>query len=460
MSVTADSAVTGHYSEDRRQLVHIAMAGFAALLRYITWPQAAALALAALAFNVFVLPRVAPGILRPTDAGGHRAGVVFYPLSVLILVLVFRSRLDIVAAAWAVMAFGDGAATLAGTRIGGPHLPWNPQKRWSGLLAFIVAGSVGAVMLNAWVAPAITPPVPPAFTWWATIAAAIVAGLVETIPIKLDDNLSVPFAAGLVLLLATQVSPHAVDLAWPTLIARLPIAVALNLFLALAVWLRGSLTLTGALAGACIGSVIYAGAGPGGFLLLAIAFVSAVLSSRVGLRDKIARGIAEEKSGRRGAGNTIANCVVGAIGAWMMAVQHAGVPGALVLAAGLTAGASDTVASEIGKALRGTARAFPSFRPASPGTPGAVSASGTAAGFLTALAMAMVAALVLPGGSIIVAPIVVGATAGAFAESALATWLEPGNIVNNDVLNFINTGVAAAVALACLTMQTVVLEAL
>jgi uncharacterized membrane protein len=89
-----------------------------------------------------------------------------------------------------------------------------------------------------------------------------------------------------------------------------------------------------------------------------------------------------------------------------------------------------------------------------------VSASGTAAGFLTALAMAMVAALVLPGGSIIVAPIVVGATAGAFAESALATWLEPGNIVNNDVLNFINTGVAAAVALACLTMQTVVLEAL
>ena len=39
-----------------------------------------------------------------------------------------------------------------------------------------------------------------------------------------------------------------------------------------------------------------------------------------------------------------------------------------------------------------------------------------------------------------------GATAGAFAESALAASLEAPGIVNNDVLNFTNTAVAAAVA--------------
>ena len=45
-------------------------------------------------------------------------------------------------------------------------------------------------------------------------------------------------------------------------------------------------------------------------------------------------------------------------------------------------------------------------------------------------------------------PIVAGATVGAFVESALGATLEAPGIVNNDVLNFLNTTVAAAVALA------------
>jgi uncharacterized membrane protein len=44
--------------------------------------------------------------------------------------------------------------------------------------------------------------------------------------------------------------------------------------------------------------------------------------------------------------------------------------------------------------------------------------------------------------------IVVGATAGALVESALGATLEGPGILNNDMLNFINTAVAAAVALA------------
>ena len=47
-----------------------------------------------------------------------------------------------------------------------------------------------------------------------------------------------------------------------------------------------------------------------------------------------------------------------------------------------------------------------------------------------------------------VMPIVAGATLGAFAESALGATLEPPGIVNNDVLNFLNTAIAAVAALA------------
>lgn len=146
------------YSETLRQFVHAAMGLLALLLRYMTWPQAALLALVALVFNATLLGRVLPGLVRPSDAAGHRSGVLFYPLALLALVLIFRERLDIVAAAWAVMAFGDGAATLVGTRVGGQRLPWNADKTWSGLLAFVLVGSIGAVALSVWVAPMIVPP--------------------------------------------------------------------------------------------------------------------------------------------------------------------------------------------------------------------------------------------------------------------------------------------------------------
>ena len=70
------------YSETRRQVLHVAMAGFALLLRDLTWEQAAGMAVAALAFNALLLARIAPGIVRETDRGGARAGLLSYPLAI------------------------------------------------------------------------------------------------------------------------------------------------------------------------------------------------------------------------------------------------------------------------------------------------------------------------------------------------------------------------------------------
>ncbi len=262
---------------------------------------------------------------------------------------------------------------------------------------------------------------------------------------------------GLCCLLAALVNQRAVELAWPALASRLPIAIGLNLVMATAAWMRGSVTSSGALAGAMIGAIVYAGAGLPGWTMLLTAFVAAVGASKLGRRRQIARGIAEDQGDRRGAGNVLANCVVGAIGAWMMTVETADAHGALVLAAGLTAGASDTVASEIGKAFGGSPRAFPSFRHVPPGTPGAVCADRhgrrlhrrTADGDAGGGDSAGRRAVMLPG-------VVVGATIGAFVESALATRFEPEGVLNNDVLNFINTAVAAVVAVAATAVAAVV----
>ena len=83
-----------------------------------------------------------------------------------------------------------------------------------------------------------------------------------------------------------------------------------------------------------------------------------------------------------------------------------------------------------------------------PGTPGAMSLEGTTAGLAAAFALAtagvamgLIPASMTPG-------VVAGATAGTIVESALGATLEGPGILNNDVLNFINTAIAAAVTLA------------
>ena len=73
--------------------------------------------------------------------------------------------------------------------------------------------------------------------------------------------------------------------------------------------------MSGAIGGVIIGAIIYVGGGPGAWALLLITFLLASIASRLGLERKMLLGIAEERGGRRGAGNAIANCGVAAIAA-------------------------------------------------------------------------------------------------------------------------------------------------
>jgi uncharacterized protein (TIGR00297 family) len=440
--------VSAHY-EDARQWVHALSGLFALLLRVLTWPQAAALAVAALVFNAMVLPRVGgQRLYRPVDrARGFPLGILLYPLAVLLLVLVFPSRLDLAAAAWAILAFGDGAATLAGRRIGVRALRWNPDKTFAGTAAFVVCGAAGGVATALWTRPAASPEPTVLFAILAPAAASLVAAFVETIPIRLDDNLSVPAAAAATLWLASRMTPAAFAASRETILAALPWAAGVNIAVS---WLGHRLrtvSLSGAVVGAIVGCVIYAGAGGGAWLMLFAAFLAASVTSRLGLRRKALLGVAEERGGRRGAGNALANCGMAAAAAVAAATTPRRDLALLALVAALTAGGSDTVASEIGKAWGRATFLVTTLRRVSPGTPGAVSLEGSAAGIVAAFALAALGvALGLMPGAMILA-VVLAATAGAVVESALGATLEGPGILNNDMLNFINTAVAATIVL-------------
>lgn len=441
-------------SETARQIVHIAMVGFALLLRVLAWPQAAALAGTALVFNMLVLPRVGGRRLyRPADeARGYPLGIVLYPLAVLLLILVFRERPDIVAVAWAMLAVGDGCATLAGRRIGGRSLPWNRGKTVAGLVAFVVAGGLAGAGLAAWTAPAATPPPGQLFVLWAPLAAALTAALVETIPVRLDDNLSVPAAAALTLWCASLVTADACAASSGEVAGRLVPALLLNALVAWLGWRAGTVTAVGAAIGALVGVAVFAGAGWQGWTLLFAAFAVATIASRLGLARKAMLGIAEARGGRRGAGNALANTGVAALAAGLAVATPHRVEALVAVAAALVAGASDTVASEIGKAWGRRTVLVTTLARVAPGTSGAMSLEGTAAGLGAAVGLAALAAGLGLISVVAIPIVVVAATASSVLESGLGATLEGPGILNNDLLNFLNTASAAAAALVLLRL--------
>jgi uncharacterized protein (TIGR00297 family) len=437
---------TAAAAEGSRQLLHIAMGGFALLLLYLTWFEATLLAITALLFNLVILRRVSRAVFRPGEVTRPAAsGIILYPAAVLALLLIFHDRLDIVAAAWGILAVGDGLATVVGSRFPITPLPWNPRKSLGGSLAMAVFGGAAGSFLAWWCAPTVIPPPYPWFAPVAPVLAAAAAAAVESIPINLDDNISVPASAAGILWLASLVTEDGLH-TMARLAAGLPAVLAANILVAAAGYTARTVTAPGAITGAVLGTIIALCAGWAGWALLLATFFCAVISSRMGLRRKQALGIAEDRHGRRGPGNAIANTGVAALAALMAVLGYTPEAALLAMVAALTAGGSDTVASEIGKAWGRTTYLITTGRAVAPGTPGAMSLEGTVAGLVGAGILGGLAVGLGLVDAPALLPVVAGATAGALAESVMGATLEPRGILNNDVLNFLNTAIAAWVA--------------
>lgn len=431
-------------------LVHIGVGFAALLLPVLTWWQHVSLAGLAVVGCALLLPGL-PGhpLVRDSDPRVPTSALC-YALGVLLLLVTFPTRPDLAGCAWGILAAGDGFATIVGRAWGRPRLPWNRHKSIAGSLAFLVFGSAMGLLLAWMLQPYAVAPVSFRFLLGATLMATIVAAAVETIPIRLDDNVSVPAAAALILWCLALISPHADVDAWPLLTRAIPIGLLINVPVAILIWRLKGLSLSGALTGALLGTVIYAGTGWRGWLILIVAFGAAWATSRAGLARKRVLGIDESRSGRRGAASALANCGLAAIAALGVVFTPFHEAALLALVTALTAGASDTVASEIGKAWSGRTYLITNFHSVAPGTPGAVSLEGSGAGLAWAFVMTVTAGALglLPFG--LMWTVLISVAIGSATESALAATLEADHIVNKHVLNFVNTFIAVAVALMML----------
>jgi uncharacterized protein (TIGR00297 family) len=451
-SAPAPSVASGAVKrrEGMRKSIHM-LAGLLALsLRYLNGWQALAVCAVAFIFNWQILPRITSRSLeRDQDrARGYAAGIIIYPLSVAALVLIFFNRLEIAAAAWGLMAFGDGAATLAGTFIGGPRLPWNKDKSWSGFLGFIAFGALASTFIYTWVAAGHPgTPITHIAPWILILGAATLGAFIESIPTGIDDNITVPLLTGGCLFGLTFLNPEIFASATPPILQQILVAAGVNLLVSGAAYMARTVQLSGAVVGHLIGTAIYAFGGWRAYVILIVFFVLASGSTKVGYKQKAARRIAQEAGGRRGSRHAIANCGLAAFLALLAAGTPFSVGMQIALTAALATAVFDTVSTEIGQVYGKHPILITNLRPVPPGTDGAVSIEGTLAGMaagavLAGLAWAM-GTVPLAGAGVVIAAAFIGTT----FESYLGATVEAVKVIDNEAVNFANTLVGALSAL-------------
>ena len=235
------------------------------------------------------------------------------------------------------------------------------------------------------------------------------------------------------------------------------IALIVNTILWGIAWLLPKKLLTpfGYLNALILGVLVWGTLGWRGYLIVMLFFLCGSAITFIGIEQKEAEGIAEERSGMRGAGNVWGSALAATLCA--IATLFSPVPIKELFVLGYVASfctkLSDTTASEVGKAYGKTTYLITTLKPVPRGTEGAVSLEGTVAGALASVVLALIAwgiGMINPLGIIwcVIAAFIattIESLIGATLESRL-TWL------TNDIVNFINTviGAIAAIALAAM----------
>ncbi len=283
----------------------------------------------------------------------------------------------------------------------------------------------------------------PRFAFLAA-AAALAAALFRTVLYVQDDPL-VMVSVGVLLWLFDAV---AVDVT----ATAVGVALALTAVLGVVSYVIGTASVTGMLTGVLLGLLTVVLGGFGWLLVLLTFFGVGGLSTKFRYERKLERGVAEDDGGARGTENVLGNAAVALVAVVGFAAADL-VPGRpvdpavfrLVFAGSLAAAMADTLSSEVGGLFDGP-RLVTTLERVAPGTDGAVTWQGTAAGVVGAATVAAVSLLFVTAPAAVVAGVVaLAGVTGMFADSLLGATVE-GDRVGNEAVNLLATATGGAVA--------------
>lgn len=196
--------------ELRRRLWHM----LPGLLPFLLWPipHADPISPTLRAIMILVIGSIAGWIYfqyrhiaRNEDRQAFGA-VAGYAGSVIGMLLLFPWHAELGLTVLAVLAFGDGSATLGGLLLRGPTLPWNRDKTWAGSFCFVLVGAPLAAIIYWGESHNLEAVTNPDVSYTTALlcgsAATFAAAVSESIATRINDNIRVGLTAAVTLIVA------------------------------------------------------------------------------------------------------------------------------------------------------------------------------------------------------------------------------------------------------------------
>ena len=195
-----------------------------------------------------------------------------------------------------------------------------------------------------------------------------------------------------------------------------------------------------------MGFLIYFSLGWKGFVIPVLFFVLGSFFTRLGYAKKMARRAAEKNEGKRGAREVLAKGLIPTLCAVPLVVGGSSLF-LLGYVGAWAAALCDTSSTELGSLWGKRTVTLRNLRRTAPGTSGAVSLEGTAAGLVAALILVSTAcALKLVPPSLVI-PLACAALAGSLVESLLGGTVPAAFALKHEVLNLVDTAIGGGLSM-------------
>lgn len=239
---------------------------------------------------------------------------------------------------------------------------------WSSI--FLALRITAAFLAASWIVYWQRLPIPYSFIFFIAVIGAVTGSLFESIPSKIDSNISVSLGAGMTMWIFEEfrywVPPE-----------KMLVALVFSLFLGALAYRAKIADVSALLSAALLGVLIIVFSGLPWFLLLLTFFILGGGFTRYKYTYKESIGIAQAKDGIRSYENVFSNSTAALVLAVAYGVfpEHS-LPIIYAYMGTVATATGDTLASEIGTTAKGKPRMITTLKLSEPGADGAVSSLG------------------------------------------------------------------------------------
>lgn len=271
--------------------------------------------------------------------------------------------------------------------------------------------------------------------FFIAVIGAVTGSLFESIPSRIDKNISVPLGAGMTMWIFEEFRY------WVPAEKTL-VALAFSFLLGMLAYRAKIADVSALLSAALLGVLIIVFSGLPWFLLLLTFFILGGGFTRYKYKYKKSIGIAQSKEGIRSYENVFSNSTAALVLAVAYGVftEHS-LPILYAYLGTVATATGDTLASEIGTTAKGRPRMITTLKLSEPGVDGAVSFLGELASLFGSAAIGLLAYMLGVSDNLLLSVFI--ATAGGFfgtnVDSLLGATLQKNGLLSNSGVNFLAT---------------------